>query len=248
MSAWDYDKISRYVDGEMDATEKKAFEELLLQDTGLQKEVALFTEVNKKLKAYLHPDEEEQALRNTLEELRQEYFKNSGAKLRRLSKVRRLAAAMAAAIVIIALVIWSPWSQRDLYRQYASLEMPPVETRGITEDSLQRLVVTSFNDKKFEATLPLFEQLLQLDSSSAYLHFYYALALMETNRYTQSRNELLQLYNGNSLFRYEAAFYMALGYLKEKNYTACREWLNKIPADAGIYSKAQSLLKELPGK
>jgi hypothetical protein len=34
-------------------------------------------------------------------------------------------------------------------------------------------------------------------------------------------------------------------YLKEINKTVCKEWLEKIPADAGIYSKAQELEKKL---
>jgi hypothetical protein len=38
---------------------------------------------------------------------------------------------------------------------------------------------------------------------------------------------------------------MALSYLKEKNKPACIDWLNKIPADAGPYGKAQELLKKL---
>ena len=53
------------------------------------------------------------------------------------------------------------------------------------------------------------------------------------------------LYSRVSLFKYDAAFYMALSYLKEKNKPGCKEWLNKIPADAGPYSNAQELLKKL---
>ena len=54
---------------------------------------------------------------------------------------------------------------------------------------------------------------------------------------------MLELYNDNSTFKYEAAFYMALSYLKEKNENKTREWLNKIPVDAAVHQKVKSLEK-----
>ena len=77
------------------------------------------------------------------------------------------------------------------------------------------------------------------------MQFYYAVALLQNGDIEKSRAQLNELYNGESLFKYDAAFYMALSYLKEKDKAICREWLNKIPADAGPYSKAQELLKKL---
>ena len=64
-------------------------------------------------------------------------------------------------------------------------------------------------------------------------------------RIENARKELMIVYNGVSSFKYDAAFYLALSYLKEKNKADCKNWLNKIPADAGIYNKAQELLKKI---
>jgi len=50
MSTLDYDKISRYVDGEMNAEELKAFEEELRLDDELRKATSLYKEVNDTLK------------------------------------------------------------------------------------------------------------------------------------------------------------------------------------------------------
>ena len=41
MTDFDHDIISRYLDGEMEAEEKKAFEEMLQQNKALQQEVEL---------------------------------------------------------------------------------------------------------------------------------------------------------------------------------------------------------------
>ncbi len=251
MSTPDYDKISRYADGEMDAEELQAFEQMLQQDAALKKEVDLFREVNDTLKTKLYPGKDELALQSTLEEMRQQYFHNTGAKIVQFRKYRWVA-AVAAAAIIIALFIWSPWSQPDLYRQYASVEMNSVAERGTPADSLLQLVTQKFNDKNFEETIPLFETLLKTDEANSYLHFYYAVALLETGQVEKSRAELNQLYNGISIFRYDAAYFMALSYLrksvpseKEKDRVACIQWLNQIPEDASIYSKGQNLLMKL---
>jgi len=259
MSTPDYDKISRYVDGEMNAEELKAFEEELQQDAELQKATAFYREVNDTLKYKLQTDEGESALRTTLEKMKDQYFSKEAlsektkAKVVPFRPVRRwiAAAAMILVIIIAGILFWAPW-KKDLYKQYAYIEMSPVTERGLPADSLLKLAAENFNNKKFAATIPLFESLLKLDPQNTYVHYYYAIALLESSQVEKSRTELAGLYEGNSLFKYDAAFYMALSYLresvpsgKEKDKDKCKEWLNKIPADAGPYNKAQELLNKL---
>jgi tetratricopeptide (TPR) repeat protein len=244
MNTYDYDMISRYVDGEMTAEEKQAFEQQLMQDAELKKEVELYREVNVALQSQLHPDEGEKALRLTLEDLRQQHFKTSGAKVIQMRRNRWLAAAAAAA-VILAVLIWSPWIQFDLYSQFAQIEMSTMAERGTPADSLKQEVVQKFNNKKFEEAIPMFETILAQDSADAYHRYFYAIALLETDQVEKSRAELTQLYNGTSIYRYDAAYYMALSYLKQKDRTTCTQWLSRIPEDAEIYSRSERLMKKL---
>ena len=123
--------------------------------------------------------------------------------------------------------------------------MPGVAERGTPTDSLLKKATDNFNDKKFAEAIPLFETLLKVDSQSSFTQYYYAIALLQNNQTEQSRTQLYQLYNGTSLFRYDAAFFMSLSYLKEKNREVCKDWLNKIPADASLYNKSGELLKKL---
>jgi len=244
MSEYDYDMISRYFEGEMNAEEKKAFEEQLQQDAALQNEVDLFRDVNETLKMKLHPDENELAFRNSLEEMQGEYFK-SGAKVVPFRQLRRWMAAAAAVIIIaVSMLILAPW-KKDLYKQYAYIEMPPVAQRGTQADSLLSQATENFNNKKMAGSLPFFEAILRDDPQNSFVHYFYSIALLESGQIERSRNELAGLYEGTSLFKYDAAFYMALGYLKEKDKDKCKEWLNKIPGDANVYSKGQKLLKKL---
>jgi predicted Zn-dependent protease len=123
--------------------------------------------------------------------------------------------------------------------------MPPPEERGPGVDSLLREATDHFNDKKFGEAAPLFEKILKDGPQNSLVQFYYAVALLESGQTDKSRFQLIELYEGNSLFKYDAAFYMALSYLKEKNNDACKEWLKKIPDGAGRYARAQELMKEL---
>ncbi len=251
MREFNYDMINRYLDGAMNTDEAKAFEEQMRQDAELQKEVALNRDVNETLKMKLYPGENETALKHTLEQMRDTYFSKtiasgrSTAKIVRFPRTRWVAAAAAVVIGIVMLTVWAPWKKEDLYQQYASVQMPGVAERGVPADSLLKLAASHFNKKEFAAAVPLFESILKDDKQNAFANYYYAIALLENGQPAYSRNELTKLFNGNSLFRYDAAFYMALSYLKEKDKSGCKEWLNKIPADAGSYGRAQELLKKL---
>ena len=242
MNTYDHDMINRYVDGELTQEELKIFEEQMSQDAKLKSEVALYKEVNESLKENLFMDHEALALRDTIEEMRDEYFKPK-AKVISFNEIRFWVAS-AAAIILVVMLVWAPWRQ-DLFKQYASADMPAVAERGNETDSLLKKATVDFNDKNFSGSIPIFETILKADSANSYVHFYYAIALLQSDDLERSRNELLQLYNGTSLFKYDAAFYMALSYLKEKDKDHCKEWLNKIPADASVYEKAQKLKDKL---
>lgn len=253
MKEFDHDMINRYLDGDLNAEEGKAFETQMQQDADLQNEVELVRDVQATLKMKLHPDENEMGLRNTLKEMNAEFFSNKAtqAKIIPLSRRRWVTAVAAIFIMALLLTVWQPWKKEDLYKQYAAIQMPGVAERGKATDSLLKIAVENFNNKKFAEAIPAFEAVLEdsaqrpVNSQNTFVQYYYAIALLQNDNIEKSRIQFTELYTGASLFKYDAAFYMALSYLKEKNKTACKEWLNKIPADAGLYGKTQELLKKL---
>ena len=253
MKEFDYDMINRYLYREMNAEERKTFEIQMQQDAELKNEVDLLKDVNTTLKIKLHPGENELSLRNSLQDLRGEYFskKTEQAKIIPLSRRRWMMAAAAVFVMVLLLNVWQPWKKEDLYKQYASIEMPGIAERGAGADSLLKQAVENFNNKNFAKSIPSFEAILKdsaqhpADSQNTFVQFYYGIALLQNGNIEKSRAQFDELYNGKSLFKYDAAFYMALIYLKENNKVVCKEWLNKIPNDAGPYSKAQELMKKL---
>jgi Tetratricopeptide repeat len=217
MKEFDYDRINSYLDGEMDATEKTAFEAVMQEDAGLKNEVTLLQEVNETLRMKLHPGKNETALLHTMEDLRGEYF--PGRKVHRIVPFRRtgwMAAAAAVFILVIMFAIWQPW-QKDLYRQYADTEMPAVAERGGPADVLLKQATEYFNHKDYAGAITACKAILKDDPQNTYVQYYYAIALMQNNQVNDSRNGLMLLFKGESLFKYNAAFYLALSYLKENN-------------------------------
>jgi tetratricopeptide (TPR) repeat protein len=252
MSSIDYHMIDRYLDDAMSPEERNAFEEQMQTDETLKKEVELYKEVNDSLQVRLHPDEGEQGLRKTLEQMQGQFFSKQTdssdrkAKVVSINQPKRWLAIAASVVLLISagLLFWAPW-KKDLYNQYAYTDMPAVSERGEPADSLLKLATIKFNDKRFSESVPLFESIIRVDSANAYVRYYYAIALLHTGKTEQARNELNQLYNGESTFKYDAAFYIALSYLREKDKASTKEWLEKIPADASIYTRARKLLEKL---
>lgn len=247
MKEFDYDIINRYLDEELSPEEIKAFEEQMQQDEDLLNEVELIREINATLKMKLHTDENEIALRRSLKENSMDHFykKPEPAKIIPLNRRRWMVAAAAVLITALILTVWFPWDKEDLYKQYASIQMPAVAERGAADDHLLRSATKNFNDGKFTEAIPFFESVLKDNSQNSFAKYYYAIALLQSGQTEKSRTHLNELYNGASLFQYDAAFYTALSYLREKDKNNCKVWLNKIPATADAYTKAQELLKKL---
>jgi thioredoxin-like negative regulator of GroEL len=116
---------------------------------------------------------------------------------------------------------------------------------GENTDNLLKKAAVAFNKKDFTAAAGLLQQVVQLQPGNSLAAYYYGIALLQTGQTEAARKLFTDLYNGQSVFRYDAAFYMALSYLKEKNKPACREWLQKIPPDANNYARTNELMQKL---
>jgi hypothetical protein len=240
-----FNEIARYAEGEMNADERSAFEAALASDESLRQQLALYHEVHTSLQQHIGTDAQRDQLQHTMRSLRGEYFGGASQSTRSVSIKRYMRAAVAVAAVLIAVVfIWQPWKP-GLFNEFAETTMAAPAERGGNADSLLQQAVAAFNAKDYAGASLLLEQVKRQDTANNLVNFYYGVSCLQTNRIAESREIFNQLYAGQSAFKFEAAFYQALGYLKEDNKALCREWLQKIPADAPNYEKAQELLKKL---
>ena len=240
-----FNNIARYAEGEMTADEQADFETALASDEALRRQLALYHEVHASLQQQFGADTQRNQLQHTLQSLRGEFFGSNAAPAKVVSFKRYLRSIAAVAAILIAVVfIWQPWKQ-NLVAEFAETTMVAPAERGGTIDNLLQQAVDAFNNKDFTTAVSLLQQVTKQDSTNSYAEFYYGVALLQTDLLYDARNIFNKLYAGQSAFKYDAAFYQALGYLKEKNKTACIEWLQKIPADANNFNKAQELLHKL---
>jgi hypothetical protein len=184
-------------------------------------------------------------LQGTLRSLRGEFFNTTSQPAKVVSMKGWLRGAVAVAAVLIAVVFIWQFMQPDLFEKYAEIKMITQAERGAPEDEQLMNGVTAFNAKDYTWAAEILAQVSQKDTANSFVSFYYGVSLLQTNRITEARTIFVQLYAGQSAFKYEAAFYQALTFLKEENKAVCKEWLLKIPADALNYSKTQELLKKL---
>ena len=248
---YSFEDIANYVHDLMPAEERQAFEAALGTDPELQQQLALYRDVDTTLQQQFAKDEQREQLQGTLLQMRQEYFgaqpgaQSASQPAKVIPFKRYLSVAVAvAAVLIVAMFVWNPW-QQNLYEKYAGTQMVAQVERGNHIDTVLQSATTAFNNKEFTEAAVLLAEVVEKEPDNSFATFYFGIALLETNKMAQARPIFTKLFLGESAFKYEAAFYQALSYLKEKNKISAKEWLDKIPQDAPNYNKATELLKKL---
>jgi len=239
-----YHDIARYAEEQMTVEERAAFERALTTDATLQQQLALYHEVHASLQQHFSGDAQREQLQQTLQNMRGAFFSTASQPAKVVPYKRFLLRATAVAAVLLAVVfIWQPW-KADLFGRYAGTTMMPPVERGSDTDSLLQAATIAFNSEDFSKAA-LLSAVKQQDTANSFVDFYYGIALLQTGRLPEARTMFENIYAGESAFKYEAALYQSLTYIKENNNQVAVEWLEKIPADAPVYNKAQKLLKEL---
>ena len=217
--------IARFVEGDMTGEERVKFEEALQADKDLQSELVRYHNIHSSLKMKLTEDENDRDFKQTLSQASSNYFKQE---VKVIPMRRYLAWTSAVAAVFVLFLIWAPW-RKNLYRQYADTEMIAMTERGdINEDQMQK-AVESFNKREFSEARIALEKVNKSEPGNSLVLYYYAITLIETGETQKARVVLENVYKGTSVFKYDAVFYIALSYLKEKDEKNARLWLKKIP-------------------
>lgn len=240
-----FNDIARYAEGEMTTDERTAFEAALASDETLQRQLALYREVHGSLQQHFGADEQREQLQGTLHSLRGEFMNATVPPAKVVSMKHWLRGAVAVAAVLIAAVFVWQYMQPDLFEKYAATTMDVTIERGEQSEDLLVNAEAAFDRKDYASAAQLLAQVRQRDTANSAVNFYYGVSLLQTNHIAQAREIFNQLYAGQSAYKFEAAFYQALTFLKEDDTAMCKEWLQKIPADALNYNKAQELLKKL---
>lgn len=235
--------VARYLEGDMAFQEKQEFETLLKADTELQDLVAEYTDVHQALKMMIAPSVEDKQVAATLSTLNKQYFKAEKPSLI-VSLKPHVRWMSIAAVLIIGLFIWAPWSA-GLYEKYSiSKEMSVVE-RGSDQPGQLEKAASLYNAKDYKGAGSILQKEYMMNPGNSMLTYYFAITLIENSKGYEARTLLQHLYKGESAFKYDAAYYMALSFVKENNKEQALEWLKKIPEGTANYEKANELAGKL---
>jgi len=250
MAAYDKEFIIRYADNELSEEERRQFEADLSTDPSLAAELSLYLQLRRTLQQRLPQDATGDALRSTLSDLNKQYFTapdtSAGQRYdRRSTRIRWIAYSAAAACIIVVIGLFLlPSGDRGL-DQLGRTEMVGTSSRGANTDTLLQQAAVFFNNQQFDKALPLLDKAVASDTSSQLALFYRGITEWHTGSVDQARNDLTKVYNGESLLRYEAAFYISLTYAGEKKDGSAREWLDRIPEGTPVSSRANQLRDKL---
>lgn len=238
MAAYDKEFIVRYAEDDLSEDERRQFEADLQTDPSLAEELSLYRELKAALQERLPADEGAAALRSTLKELNRQHFSTA----KHIPMTRWLTGVAAAIIIAFSIYVLIPSSSLE---SLGRTEMISTTERGSNTDTLLQQAAVYFNQQEFTKALPLLDKAVQADSTSQLALFYRGVTQWHTGANEAARKDLTQVYNGESLLRFEAAFYIALSYASEKKNPEALEWLQKIPAGTPVSDRAQKLKNKL---
>lgn len=233
--------VARYVEGDMEAGELQAFEVSLQGDAELRGLLSEYKDIHQTLKMKIAPDAGDKAVENTLLELNGKYFRKEGKTMALNGYLKWISIA---AVLLIGLLVWAPWSG-GLYEKYTISREMSVAERGTGAEQKIEDAAALYNSGDFSGAAKILAPVYQANPERAMVAYYYGISLIENNQENEARKVLIKLYEGTSVFKYDALYNIALSYVKEKNDKEALVWLAKIPVSDNNYEQAKELIRKL---
>jgi tetratricopeptide (TPR) repeat protein len=234
-------QASNYVDGEMDLQQQKDFELQMQGDAELREYVEHYRQATVALKTRLVPDTDLDNLKQTLGNLNKTHFKAEAKVVSFKSYTRWISGV--AAVLILGLIVFNPW-KKSLYDEYSTAGSMSVSERGEGPQTNLEKAAAYYNKKDYIAAKKLLAKEYAANPNNSMAAYYYGITLIQDKQEARARIILQQLYKGESAFKYDAAYYVALSYVKQNDKANARRWLKNVPPGTSNYAKA----KELEGK
>lgn len=230
----------KYVEGDLGELEHRAFEDALRYDSELQEYLASYREIDRNVGKHLKEVLGFSRFRNTSVLGKDEVYVAEKITYG-LDYLWFLGWALAA---VIALLIWKPW-KANLYDEFgfnnkviaATLVNTPYE--GFEK-------AAHFLEKKdyYEAKLIVSKKFAK-NPEDFKLASSYAMLLIADNCLETGREVLLPFVEGASKYKSDAAYMLAMSYLKVGDTENCNHWLRKIAAGSSRYQQSVELLDKL---
>ena len=235
-----YIGFESYLNNEMPAEDKIQFENRLKTDSEFNKSFTLYKETTQFLDTKFSAETVD--FKQNLQSISKEYFTENQQKQPKVIAFKPWYYAVAASVTILLGTWFTLQNSNPVYGDYNQHENAYFMERG-DEDVNLKNAQDFFNAKEYANAVIAFEKVTDLNKPE--LQYFYAIALIETNKYQKAEVLLKTIQQGTSSYKEKAVWYLALSNLKQEKLEECKTLLKQIPSEAEDYEKAQHLLKDL---
>ena len=244
-----YTLIEKYLNGELNEEEIKNFQARLKGDAAFSEEYTL----QKSMNIFLEKDRNQPLLESKLTSIGKDFFKEEKNEqedkvipiARNKNRNRWLIGLIASAAVAALLVMFNPFQPNDLYHQYAS-HQPISLTEKSTGSDLATKAETAFNQKNYALAYRNITIYLQENAEDQKAQLALGISALEFGKTEEAISIFEKINAGNSALKNYGTWYLALSYLKQKNFEKAKSFLNQVPdSEKTLFTKAQKLLKDL---
>ncbi|MBC7641641.1 MAG: tetratricopeptide repeat protein, partial [Flavobacterium sp.] len=145
--------------------------------------------------------------------------------------------------LVFGLMIFNNSKSDPTFTDYYQKENANFTERGDVIKILKQ-AQDAFNRDDYKLAASLFETILK-NYPRPEIEFFYGISLMQIDKFYESELVFNKIIQGNSIYKNNAIWNLALSKLKQKDFAACKEILLKIPKEYEDYSKVQDLLAHL---
>lgn len=240
-----YILFENYLSNQLSEKEKIDFENQLQNDTSIREKLAIYKDLNGFLENKF--SQESIDFKKNLETISKSHFEKSTVNEKqnkgKIIQFKPYYFAIAASIILVIGTWFMMQNSMPNYNDYNQHEDAYFTERGDIIKNL-KLAQDAFNAKNYPEAITNFEIVLK-SYKKPEIEFYYAVSLLEVDKYAESEAIFNNLKSGTSIYKNKSTWYLALSNLKQKKYEETKEFLKQIPEDAEDYAKAQKLLDEL---
>lgn len=227
----------KYVDGDLSRQEHEAFENAVQNDRELRDYLAYYKEINRNITSHL-----KEALGRNKQEAVESNDVYVAEKLNfRFDYFWFFGWAL---VLLVALMLWKPWKV-NLFDEYG-FNNNTIAAKLIVAPYQEFQQAAKYLEKKdyYEAKRIVSKSFTQ-NPDDFKLASYYAMLLISDDCLEIGREVLYPFASANSQYKYDAAYMLALSYLKAGDNENCVYWLKRIKDDSSYFSQSKQLLQKI---
>jgi tetratricopeptide (TPR) repeat protein len=213
-----YEEADDYLNGRMNPQERSDFESKLAGNGEMSSGLKLYKTIETAMQGYEKNKEEEEALRRSLQALRETYFTTTAQPSRsKLYKIFLPAAAILILVAAVYLLVSRPPGPHQLAKEYIGKQLASLgQTMNAPKDSLQQ-GIAAYNNKDYGKALRLFEWVSRNSPDNSDSKKYTGLVYLQTGDYDKALEQFNELAAVKGLYSNPGLFLEAVTLLQRNS-------------------------------